>query len=56
MAHFSHPRELQPALVSEAVRRIRATGRHPHSGPLIRSINDDPMTWSDMWREQARTG
>ena len=57
MAHFSHPRELQPALVTEAVRRIRATGAVIRTqAPLIRSINDDPMTWADMWREQTRTG
>jgi KamA family protein len=57
MAHFSHPRELQPALVIEAVRRIRETGAVIRTqAPLIRSINDDPMTWADMWREQARTG
>jgi len=57
MAHFSHPRELQPALVTEAVRRIRETGAVIRTqAPLIRSINDDPLTWADMWREQARTG
>ena len=57
MAHFSHPRELQPALVAESVRRIRATGAVIRTqAPLIRSINDDPLTWADMWREQTRTG
>jgi KamA family protein len=57
MAHFSHPRELQPALVTEAVRRIRATGAVIRTqAPLIRSINDDPLTWADMWREQTRAG
>lgn len=57
MAHFSHPRELQPALVTEAVRRIRGTGAVIRTqAPLIRSINDDPLTWADMWREQTRTG
>ena len=57
MAHFSHPRELQPALVAEAVRRIRNSGAVIRTqAPLIRSINDDPMTWADMWREQTRTG
>ena len=57
MAHFSHPRELQPALVAEAVRRIRGTGAVIRTqAPLIRSINDDPLTWADMWREQTRTG
>ena len=57
MAHFSHPRELQPALVAEAVRRIRETGAVIRTqAPLIRSINDDALTWADMWREQTRTG
>jgi len=57
MAHFSHTRELQPALVAEAVRRIRNTGTVIRTqAPLIRSINDDPLTWADMWREQTRTG
>ncbi len=33
MAHFSHPRELEPPLVAEAVSRIRSAGaRDPHPG------------------------
>jgi KamA family protein len=57
MAHFSHPRELEPPLVAEAVRRIRDTGAVIRTqAPLIRSINDDPGTWSGMWRTQARMG
>ncbi len=57
MAHFSHPRELEPELVGEAVRRIRATGAVIRTqAPLIRSINDDPATWAQMWRSQVRTG
>jgi L-lysine 2,3-aminomutase len=57
MAHFSHPRELESPIVAEAVRRIRATGAVIRTqAPLIRSINDDPVTWSDMWRTQVRMG
>jgi KamA family protein len=57
MAHFSHPRELESPLVGEAVRRIRATGAVIRTqAPLIRSINDDPATWSAMWRRQTRMG
>jgi KamA family protein len=57
MAHFSHPRELEPPLVAEAVRRIRATGAVIRTqAPLIRSINDDPRIWADMWRMQMRMG
>jgi KamA family protein len=57
MAHFSHPRELEPPLVAEAVRRIRATGAVIRTqAPLIRTINDDPATWAAMWRKQLRLG
>jgi len=57
MAHFSHPRELEPGLVGEAVRRIRAAGAVIRTqAPLIRSINDDPAIWAGMWRSQARMG
>ena len=57
MAHFSHPRELEPELVGEAVRRIRAAGAVIRTqAPLIRSINDDAATWADMWRSQVRSG
>ena len=57
MAHFSHSRELEPPLVAEAVRRIRASGAVIRTqAPLIRSINDDPAVWAAMWRSQTRMG
>ena len=57
MAHFSHPRELEPAVVAEAVRRIRGTGAVIRTqAPLIRTVNDDAGTWSGMWRIQVRMG
>ena len=57
MAHFSHPRELEPAMLAQAVRRIRGTGAVIRTqAPLIRSINDDPATWRAMWRTQVRHG
>jgi KamA family protein len=57
MAHFSHPRELEPPMLAEAVRRISATGAVIRTqAPLIRSINDDPRTWQSMWRTQVRMG
>jgi KamA family protein len=57
MAHFSHPRELEPAIAAEAVRRIRDTGAVIRTqAPLIRTINDEPGIWSGMWRAQARMG
>ena len=57
MAHFSHPRELEPAVVAEAVRRIRGTGALIRTqAPLIRTINDESHTWAGMWRTQVRMG
>ncbi|MFI0452416.1 KamA family radical SAM protein [Actinomadura sp. 6N118] len=57
MAHFTHPRELEPLVVTEAVRRIRDTGAVIRTqAPLIRTINDDPAVWEDMWRTQTRMG
>jgi len=57
MAHFSHPRELEPPVVAEAVRRIRGTGALIRTqAPLIRSINDEPHIWAGMWRTQVRMG
>ncbi|GAA3115026.1 hypothetical protein GCM10020001_037920 [Nonomuraea salmonea] len=57
MAHFSHPRELESSLVESAVKNILGSGATIRTqAPLIRSINDDPATWSSMWRRQHRMG
>ena len=57
MAHFSHPREMESQLVSQAVRRIQSTGATIRTqAPLIRSINDNPSDWSSMWRQQHAMG
>jgi KamA family protein len=57
MAHFSHPREMEPALVGEAVSRIRSAGAVIRTqAPLIRTINDDAGIWATMWRRQLRMG
>lgn len=57
MAHFSHPRELDSPMVDEAVRRIRDTGAVIRTqAPLIRTINDSPFEWAEMWRRQVRMG
>ncbi|MEU6799059.1 lysine 2,3-aminomutase [Nonomuraea wenchangensis] len=57
MAHFTHPRELDPPQVQAAVERIIGTGATIRTqAPLIRSINDDPAVWSSMWRRQLRMG
>ena len=54
MAHFNHPVELSTNAVSEAIRRIRATGAQVRSqSPIMRNINDSPEVWADMWRKQV---
>jgi KamA family protein len=57
MAHYSHPRELEPSVTAEAIRRIRGSGAVIRTqAPLIRSINDTAATWRSLWRSQARAG
>ena len=57
MAHFNHPAELRTEAALEAVRRIRATGAQIRTQtPLLKHINADPTTLSDMWVEQTQTG
>lgn len=57
MAHFSHVCELETQAVQEAIRRIRATGAEIRTqSPVLRHINDDAETWTEMWKEQVRQG
>jgi L-lysine 2,3-aminomutase len=57
MAHYSHPRELEPRISDIAIRRIRDTGATIRSqGPLIRRVNDLPDTWATMWQKQVDRG
>ncbi|MGW7512804.1 KamA family radical SAM protein [Streptomyces massasporeus] len=57
MAHFSHPRELETAPARHALQRIRATGAVVYcQAPLIAHVNDDPATWSTLWRAEVAAG
>ncbi len=57
MAHFSHPRELETALVQKAVNRLRNSGVLIRTqAPLIHGINDSSEIWSEMWKAQVRMG
>ncbi|MDZ7657535.1 MAG: lysine 2,3-aminomutase [Sulfurimicrobium sp.] len=57
MAHFNHPRELEPEIVREAIRRVRETGAEIRTqSPLLRHINDDPAAWANMWNAQVDLG
>lgn len=57
MAHWSHPRELEPEMARRAVERVRATGAQIRmQAPLVRRVNDDPEAWASMWRDGVRLG
>ena len=57
MAHYSHPVELSTPIAQEAIKRVRSTGTQIRTqSPLLRHINDDAATWSDMWKEQVKQG
>lgn len=57
MAHYSHPRELQPPIAREAVRRIQDAGAVVRcQAPLIRHVNDRAEVWARLWELQLRMG
>ncbi|MBN1427389.1 MAG: lysine 2,3-aminomutase [Anaerolineae bacterium] len=57
MAHFSHYREMEPAIVQEAIRRLRDIGAEIRmQAPLIRQVNDTPDVWVTMWRTGVKLG
>jgi L-lysine 2,3-aminomutase len=57
MAHYTHPRELEPAVAQEALARIQRTGAVVRTqAPVMRRINDSAETWARMWRLQVQLG
>ena len=57
MARFCHPRELEPPLAATATARLRAASAVIRTqAPLIRTVNDHPRAWAQMWRAQLRLG
>jgi KamA family protein len=57
MAHFNHPRELEPEPVRQAIAQVRQTGAVIRTqSPLLRHINDDPELWREMWSRQVDLG
>ncbi|MFJ8593529.1 KamA family radical SAM protein [Streptomyces sp. NPDC093598] len=57
MAHFTHPRELRSAVVTEALRRIRSTGAVVYcQAPMVAHVNDDADTWAQMWKAELAAG
>jgi KamA family protein len=57
MAHYSHPRELDPQIAQDAVKAVQNAGATVRcQAPLIRRVNDSADVWAEMWRRQVRLG
>jgi KamA family protein len=57
MAHFNHPRELEPAAVRDALARVRESGAEIRTqSPVLRHINDDADAWAKLWDRQVDLG
>jgi KamA family protein len=55
MAHYSHPRELEPPEARRALRRIQNAGATVRcQAPLVKYVNDSAEVWAEMWRQQVR--
>jgi KamA family protein len=57
MAHFSHPRELEPAITQHALRAVRDSGATIRcQAPIVRHVNDSVDVWTELWKHQVRLG
>jgi L-lysine 2,3-aminomutase len=57
MARFAQPRQLEPRLAGDAMRRIGGTGAVIRTqAPLIGSVSDAASVWAAMWRTRVRIG
>jgi len=57
MAHFNHPRELDPPVVREAIKRLRESGVEIRTqSPLLRPVNAKAEIWQSMWKTQVDLG
>jgi KamA family protein len=57
MAHFNHPVELSTPIIKEAISKLTGIGVTIRSqGPLLKNINNNARTWSEMWELQVHLG
>jgi KamA family protein len=57
MAHFSHPRELDPPAAQAALRRLVGAGAVVRcQAPVVRRVNDSATIWADLWRAEVALG
>lgn len=56
MAHFNHPRELTDAAIQGLNLLQKAGAVILHQTPLIKGINDDPMTLNELFKKLSYVG
>ncbi len=57
MAHFNHPTEMSTDVVKKAIKNILETGAQIRTqSPIMKHINDNPIIWENMWKEQVKLG
>ena len=57
MAHFCHPRELEPTVTQEAIRAVRDSGANIRcQAPVVRHVNDSADDWAELWKQEVRFG
>ena len=57
MAHFSHPRELEPTVTRRALQAVRDSGATVRcQSPIVRHVNDSVADWVELWKQQVRLG
>ncbi|WP_022940767.1 KamA family radical SAM protein [Psychromonas hadalis] len=57
VAHFTHPKELQPQVVQQAIANILRSGVVIRcQGPIVKGINDDADILAELWKKQVQFG
>lgn len=57
MAHFTHPKELEPKVVRKALTKVIKSGIQIRTqSPLIKGINDNANIWAELWTRQINLG
>ena len=57
MAHYTHPRELEPPAARAALRRVQDAGAEVRcQAPLIRHVNDDAESWKTLLAREVQLG
>ncbi|OBA88875.1 lysine 2,3-aminomutase [Mycobacteriaceae bacterium 1482268.1] len=55
MLHLSHAAELETDAVRAALSRLSSTGAVLRAqAPVVRHVNDDPHTWTELWQAEVR--